>query len=342
MSNFVSRIRELNRGRRARSPLGIPWRGWKDILYRLFIGFGRNRILLTAAGVTYFLLFALVPSLSLLVTSYGLSNDPAGVINQLSVLEGIVPDSGLDIIREQLVRLTSQTTRTLGITFLISLCVAAWGASAGVKALFDAMNVVYGESEKRNFLWLNLQALIFVGAAVIMLLILIAVMVLVPVVLHFFTLGRFEWLVPTGAYLIMMISLMLTLTAIYRWGPSREPARWRWITPGCIFATLGIMAMSAGYSWYAANFSNYDATYGSLGALIGFLTWMWLSVTIIILGGALNSEIEHQTEVDSTVGPERALGERGAFVADSVGDRWPAHGGEAADTPAAREAIKPG
>src|SRR5690606_6506745 len=115
---------------------------------------------------------------------------------------------------------------------------------------------------------------------------LIAVMVLVPVVLLFFTLGRYEWLVPIGAYLIMMVSLMLVLSAIYRWGPSREAARWRWVTPGSLFATLGIMAMSAGYSWYAANFSNYDATYGSLGALIGFLTWMWFSVTIVILGGA--------------------------------------------------------
>ncbi|MET0436609.1 MAG: YihY/virulence factor BrkB family protein [Devosia sp.] len=335
------RSRQHDRGRRAAAPIAIPWRGWKDIAYRLFVGFGENRILLTAAGVTYFLLFALVPSLSLFVTLYGLLNDPVGVVDQLSLLDGIVPSGGLDIVREQLVRLTSQDNAELGIALVISLVVALWGASAGIKALFDAMNVVYGEQEKRNIVQIHLLALSFILGGLLMLVLMLAVMLVVPAVLQILSLGGYEWLVRLGAYAFMLLSLLVALSAIYRWGPSRAEARWRWITPGCLFATVGIMLMSAGYSWYAANFSNFNATYGSLGALIGFLSWIWLSVTIVILGGALNSEIEHQTTVDSTTGEPRPMGERGAYVADTVGGRWPAKGGEAAkEQPASEDIVR--
>lgn len=335
------RSRQHDRGRRAAAPIAIPWRGWKDIAYRLFIGFNENRVLLTAAGVAYFLLFALVPSLSLFVSLYGLANDPAGVVDQLILLEGIVPAGGLDIIGEQLMRLTSQDSGELGLALVISLVAALWGASAGIKALFDAMNVVYGEQEKRNIFHIHLLALAFIFGGLVMLVLMLAVMLVVPALLQILALGRYEWMVRAGAYLLMLLSLLVALSAIYRWGPSRAKAKWRWITPGSLFGTVGIMLMSAGYSWYAANFSNFNATYGSLGALIGFLTWIWLSVTIVILGGALNSEIEHQTTVDSTTGEPRPMGTRGAYVADTVGGRWPAKGGEAAkEQPASEDVAK--
>ncbi|MGV8855127.1 MAG: YihY/virulence factor BrkB family protein [Devosia sp.] len=321
------RAQQTNRGREASAPLAIPWRGWKDIVYRLFVGFNENRIPLTAAGVTYFLLLALAPSLSLFVSLYGLLNDASGVVEQVNLLNGLVPQGGLDIIRDQLVRLTSQDNRSLGITLLISLGVALWGAGAGIKALFEAMNVVYGEQEKRNFFAVNLLALIFILGGLVLTIVMVSVVLVLPIILSLLYLSSFQWLVQLGAYAVMLVFLLLAVSAIYRWGPSRQEASWRWITPGSAFATLGIVATSALFSWYAANFSNYSATYGSLGALVGMLTWMWLSVTIVILGGALNSEIEHQTAEDSTTGAAKPIGERGAFVADTVGERWPAHGG---------------
>lgn len=336
------RAKHKDRGRRATAPIAIPWRGWRDIAYRLFVGFNENRVLLTAAGVTYFLLFALVPSLSLLVTLYGLMNDPVGVVDQLSLLDGLVPPGGLDIIRDQLVRLTSQTNGGLGLALVISLAVALWGASAGIKALFEAMNVVYGEAEKRNLIEINLLALVFVFGALVLLILVLSVVLVMPVLLQTLALGGYEWLIRFGAYAVMMLGLVIALSAIYRWGPSRAEARWRWITPGTLFATFGIMVVSAGFSWYAANFSNYNATYGSLGALIGLLSWIWLSVTIVILGGALNSEAEHQTTVDSTTGEPRPMGERGAHVADTVGSRWPAKGGDAAKEQPASEGVVKG
>jgi membrane protein len=323
------RARQPNRGRDALTPASMPWRGWKDIVYRLVVGFNENRILLTAAGVTYFLLLALAPSLSLFVTLYGLLNDATGVVEQLNLLTGVVPDGALDIIRDQLVRLTSQDDRSLGITLLVSLSVALWGAGAGIKALFEAMNVVYGEQEKRNFFAVNLLALIFILGGLVLTSVMVSVVLVLPVVLSLLSLSRFDGLVQMGAYFVLLVFLLLALSAIYRWGPSRQEARWRWVTPGSAFAALGIMAASLLFSWYAANFSNYSATYGSLGAVMGMLTWIWLSVTIVILGGSLNSEIEHQTTTDSTTGAVRPIGERGAFVADTVGERWPARGGNA-------------
>jgi membrane protein len=330
------RARQPNRGRQASTPRAMPWRGWKDIAYRLIVGFNENRVLLTAAGVTYFLLLALAPSLSLFVTLYGLLNDATSVVEQLNLLTGVVPDGALDIIRDQLVRLTSQDDRSLGITLIVSLSVALWGAGAGIKALFEAMNVVYGEQEKRNFFAINLLALVFILGGLILASIMLSVVLILPVVLSLLSLSRFDGLVQLGAYAVMLVFLLLALSAIYRWGPSRQEARWRWITPGSLFAALGIIAASLLFSWYAANFSNYSATYGSLGAVMGMLTWIWLSVTIVILGGSLNSEIEHQTTQDSTTGTAMPIGDRGAFVADTVGERWPAKGGSGGtDVPAA-------
>ena len=321
------RAQQVDRGRNAFSPSAIPWRGWKDIAYRLFVGFNENRVLLTAAGVTFFILLALAPALSLFVTLYGLLNNPASVVKQLNLLNGVIPESGLDIVRDQLVRLTSQDQRSLGITLLVSLAIALWGAGAGIKALFEAMNVVYGEQEKRNFFKVNLLALIFLLGGLILTIVMLSVVLVLPVGLSLLSLSRYDGLVQLAAYAIMLLFLLLAVSALYRWGPSREEASWRWVTPGSAFAALGIMAASALFSWYAANFSNYSATYGSLGAVVGMLTWIWLSVTIVILGGALNSEIEHQTAEDSTTGAALPLGERGAFVADTVGERWPARGG---------------
>lgn len=327
------RARQHHRGRQATGPGAIPWRGWKDIAYRLVVGFNDNRVPLTAAGVTYFLLLALVPSLSLFVMAYGLLNDATSVVKQLNLLAGIVPDGGLDIIREQLVRLTSQDDRSLGITLLLSLGIALWSAGASIKALFEAMNVVYGEQEKRNLLAINVLALIFILGGLVLTIIMLSVVLVLPVLLSLLWLSRSEWLVQLGGYAVLLVFLLLAISALYRWGPSRQEARWRWITPGSLFAALAILSTSALFSWYAANISHYSATYGSLSAVVGMLTWMWLSITIVILGGSLNSEIEHQTAKDSTTGTAMPIGQRGAFVADTVGERWPARGGTTPTVP---------
>lgn len=276
--------------------------------------------MLIAAGVTYYLLLALVPGLTATVSIYALFTDPASVADQVDTLTGIVPAGGLDIIREQLVRLTAQGQATLGVTFIVSLAIALWSSSAGIRALFDAMNIAYGETEKRNLVQLTLTVLLFTLGAVLIGIFLITVVVVLPALLTLVWLGSGrEWMIRLTSYGLLLVVLGFALACIYRYGPSRQHAKWRWITPGATFSVALIVIVSVLFSWYSANFGNYNATYGSLGALIGFLTWIWLSVTIVIVGAKLDAEIEHQTARDSTTGAELPLGERGAVMADTIG-----------------------
>ena len=309
----------VSHGQLADSPTDIPPLGWRDIGLRLFKGVMEDRVLLIAAGATYYMLIALVPGLALFVSLYGLFNDPVDVYKQVSLLSGLLPQGGLDLLTDQLTRLAVTGKPTLGLTLVVSLTVALWSANAGVQSFFDAMNVAYGEAEKRNFLLRTGLGFVFTLGFAIAAIVFLAVVVVIPVVLQFFYLSTgFEWLVKLLGYALMLAILALGISVLYRWGPSRSLAKWRWITPGVGLAVLGIALVSVIFSWYAANFSNYNATYGSLGALIGFLTWLWLSSVVVIVGAELDAELEHQTVRDSTTGAPLPMGTRGAYMADHV------------------------
>ena len=312
------------RGRDAEAPNQIPLPGWKDVLWRLYRAITEDRILLTAAGASFFILLALVPTLTAFVSIYGLFNDRASVIDHVELLAGIVPPGVLDIIRDQLTRLTAESNDTLGLTLLFSLAIALWSASAGVKAMFEAMNVAYHETERRSFLVFNGTALLFTLGGALSALLVIAVVLVMPAVIAFLPGGAgLAWTVRVGAYAAMLLVLAGGMAALYRWGPSREDAKWRWITPGALLTVVALGVTSVLFSWYVTNFTDDNATYGSLGAVIGLMTWLWVSVTVVIIGAELNSEIEHQTARDSTTGPDLPLGARGAYMADTVGRAWP-------------------
>lgn len=306
-------------GRDATRPQQIPARGWLHIFSRVYHAFNDNYTLLVAAGVTFYLLLSMVPALTALVSIYGLFTDPAGVRDQLDFIQAYLPSGGRDILDEQLSRLVGQSQRTLGFALLSSLAVAMWSANAGMKALLQAMNVAYGEVEKRSFVKILMVSFAFTLGAIVMLLLLIVVMLIVPVVLNWIHLpgssAFWLWLASSS---VLAIAALLALSALYRWGPSREKARWRWITPGAAIALLGAFASSSLFSWYVTNFGSYNRTYGSLGALIGFMTWIWIMTAFVVTGAELNAEIELQTARDSTTGPEQPLGQRGAMVADRV------------------------
>jgi membrane protein len=306
-------------GRHADSPVEIPAAGWKDILWRLYHEINDDRTFLVAAGVTYYMLLALVPALSVFVSLYGLFNDRSTIGQHLTLLMGVMPSGGIDILKDQLTRLTSTPNSTLSLTLVISLVVALWSASSGIKALFDAMNIAYDETEKRNFFALNFLALAFTVGAAFAAIIFLSVVVVMPAVMNALYIGKgFEWLIQGPSYLLMIVLMFAGVGALYRWGPSRQQAKWRWLTPGAILTVVITALVSVLFSWYAASFGNYNATYGSLGGLVGLLTWMWLSITILLIGAELNSEVEHQTARDSTTGSPRPLGDRGAKMADHV------------------------
>jgi membrane protein len=273
---------------------------WWDVLLRTIKEVGDDRVTLVSAGVTYFLLLALFPSVTAFVSVYGLFADATTVSKSLATLSAVVPAGGLQIIDEQLTRITSQGAPTLGLALLVSLIIALWSSSSGVKAMFEAMNIAYGEHEKRNFLVLNATALVFTVLGVVGAALMLGVVVALPVALSFVGLGKgTELVVQILGYIILAVALLLGIAGLYRFGPSPHGAKWRWITPGAVLALVLIGVVSGLFSWYAANLGHFDKTYGSLGALIGFLFWMWVSIVAVIVGAELNSELERQAKDDA-------------------------------------------
>jgi membrane protein len=315
---------DARHGRGAERIAEIPPAGWKDILWRAYAEVGNDHVLLVAAGVTFYGLLALVPALTALVSIYGLFAEPANLDRHVAILEGLVPREGIDLVREQLRRLAEQGATRLGWTFGLALAVALWSANSGMKAMFEVMNVAYDEEEKRGYVRLTAVTLAFTLATIAAVLVLIGLAVVLPPILEFVGLGLLaQWGARIGGIVLVVLLMMVGLAALYRWGPSRESARWRWITPGAVLAILVILAASALFSWYLASFASYNTTYGSLGAVFGFMTWLWITAIIVIVGAELNSEIEHQTRHDTTTGAPLPMGERGATMADTLG---PAYG----------------
>jgi membrane protein len=316
----LSRAKEEGRGRRATAPWRIPWTGWKDILWRVYASVNDNRLLAVAAGVVFYSLLAIFPAIAAFVSLYGLIADASTIDSHLSLAADIFPAGAVDILHEQITRLTAKNDARLGLGFITGLAVALWSANAGMKGIIDALNVVYDEKEKRSFVRLNLLSLLFTLVAILSLMIALAAVVVAPIL--FSAVGLSSLLSRAIAVLrwpLLLVLAAVALAAIYRYGPSRTEARWHWLSVGSVAAAIGWLLSSVLFSWYIAHFGAYNATYGSLGAAVGMMMWMWISAIVILLGGELNAEIEHQTAHDSTIGAEKPLGARGAVMADTIG-----------------------
>lgn len=312
--------REAARGRGAGSPLEMPWLGWKDVFLRFAGNIADNRLMSLAGAVAFFTLLSLVPALSLFVTIYRYFTDPLTIANQLDSLTIVFPDAARELIREQAVRLASQDSAGLSVTFLISFLVAAWSANAAVKAVFDALNIIYREREKRSFLKLNAISLMTTISGVIMLAIALIVIAIVPVITALFPFAHeLERLVRLVRWPAFFVVGATAIAWLYWIGPSRRRPRFFWVLPGAIAAALLWAAASYAFSWYVGTLGNYNATYGSLSTVVVFMTWLWLSATIVLAGAELNAELEHQTAHDTTIGEPRPMGLRGATMADTVG-----------------------
>ena len=211
------------------------------------------------------------------------------------MVANLAPGGAIEVLRDEMTRLTSQGGTTLGFGFLIGLMISLWTASSGIKGLFDALNIVYGEEEKRSYLAYYLTALALTLASIAFILAAIAIVVLLPMALNFIPLRDWtDLLVKIARWPILFVLSALALATLYRYGPSRNHARWRWITWGSTLATMTWIAASVLFSWYVANFGSFNKTYGSLGAIIGFMTWIWISITVVLLGAKLDAEMEHQ------------------------------------------------
>lgn len=308
-------------GRGAASPLGIPWRGYLDVFRRVARAFSVDRVSANAAGAAFFMIFAIVPALAAMVALYGLIGDPSRLRDQLTDLDAFLPPAMIELMDGELARLIDQRPDTLGLTFATTFAIAIYVVNNAVLRLFDALNVIYGERETRSYLRLYGTAIIFTFGALVFGALLVNVVITIPIVLRFLPLGPLAgWIMTILPLVVIFIVANLGIAVLYRYGPSRVPARWRWISPGSVSAATVWVAASAGFSFYMSNFADYSATYGSLGAIAAAMMWAYISVLILLVGAEFNAELEQQTAQDTTIPPERIMGERGAAVADTLGE----------------------
>lgn len=307
------------RGRAADSPADIPAQGWWDVLKRTARKVSDNRLLTEAAGITFYTLLSLFPGLAALVSLYGLVADPVTIADHLSMLAGLIPAGGMDIITTQLRALTSHGSAGLSFGLVFGILTSLWSANQGMKALADALNIVNEEEETRGFITRTAITLAFTLGVILFAILALAAVVAVPVAINLIGLGSLaELLLQWLRWPILLVVIALLLALIYRYLPCREAAKWRWVSWGSAAAAVAWVVASLLFSWYVARFGTYDETYGTLGAAIGFMTWIWLSATVVLAGAQLNTELEMQTARDTTTGPERPMGSRGAEPADAV------------------------
>jgi membrane protein len=267
ISAQVRRTKEQGRGRHAVVPWHIPRAGWKDIFWRVYDSVNDNRLLAVAGGVAFYSLLAIFPAVAAFVSLYGLIANASTIDAHLSLASGIFPAGAVDLLHEQITRIAAKGDAKLGLGFVTGLAIAIWSANAGMKAIIDALNVVYDEKEKRSFVKLNLLSLLFTLIAILSLMIALTGVVVAPMVFSAIGLSSLLSFAIAGLrWPLLLVLAAVALAAIYRYGPSRTEARWQWPSVGSLAAALGWMITSVLFSWYIAHFGAYNATYGSLGA----------------------------------------------------------------------------
>jgi membrane protein len=306
-------------GRLARRPTQIPWSGWKRVLRRTAREVATDRISLVAAGCAFYATLALFPAISMLVSIYGLVFDPATVGPQLAVLRDLLPPSAYQLIADRVQVLVSKPPGTLTFSLALSIVIALWSASTGTKSILGALNLAYEERESRSFLRFQFTALGMTLGGILAAVVGLAALLLLPAAVALLHISAYAALVARAAsFSLLVMFVLLALSLLYRFGPSRRSAGWHWVTPGSLFATLLWLLASALFSFYVEHLASYDATYGPLGAVVGVMMWFYVSALVVMVGAELNAELELQTAIDSTGGPEKPIGERGAYVADHV------------------------
>jgi membrane protein len=282
----------------ALKPAAAPTRtasGWTSLIWRIYDNTNRHHTFALSAAMAFYALLALFPGLAAFISLYGLFLNPAAIDAQIQSLSGIMPSGAIDIVSGQINALTHSGGGSLGIWFAIGLVTALWSASSGVKSVFEALNVLHDEQERRSFLTLNLTALTLTVGAMAFLLLALAALIALPIALNFTDGDKiFAWLATAARWPALIVAVNLVLVVLYRFGPSRVHPRWRWLSPGSAFASVVWLVASMLFSWYVGNFGSYNKTYGALGAVVGFMTWMWISGIIVLVGAELDAELERR------------------------------------------------
>ena len=308
------------RGRQAEKPRQIPGSGWRDIILRVKAQIPRDNIDIVAAGIAFYSFLALFPALIATIMIYGLLVDPTNVEQQLQALTSILPSQARELIGQQLSTIVGQSPDALGWGGLLSILFALWSANKGMKALFTGVGIAYDEEDQRGFIKQNLLTLLFTFGAVIVAIVSASLIVAFPVVIDQLGLpAMLETAAQLGRWLILLLLILVSVSLVYRYAPDRAKPKFRWVSWGSAIATALWLIGSWAFSFYVSHFGNYNATYGSIAAVVIVLLWLMLTNFFILLGAEINSEMEGQTGKDSTTGEARPRGERGAVHADQLG-----------------------
>ncbi len=282
-------------GRGAATPAEIPAHGWLAVAKRVAVQFSSHRVMEESASVTFYTLLAIFPALAALVSLYGLFADPAALSSNLHNIPNVLPGGAMDILDTQLHSLASSSGKALSLGLAFSLATSLWSSNQSIKSLFSALNIVYGAQEKRSFVRFTLITLSFTLGALVFVMLAVSCVVALPIVLAFVGFGAWsDLLLRVARWPLLLVVIGAFLAMVYRYGPCRPRVAWRWVTPGSAFAALTWAAASVGFSYYVAHFGSYNKTYGSLGAAIGFMTWIWISTMVVLIGAEVDAEIEAQ------------------------------------------------
>jgi len=308
-------------GARGDSPMALPPAAWWSIVKRIYVMVGFHNLSLLAAGVAFFSFLAFVPLIASIVLLYGLIGDPQTVANNIELLRGIAPPEVLTILRDQLLAIVTSSKTAQGFGLILAIGFSIYGAMRAATAMMAALNIIYEEHETRSFIrGTAVAAAITLGMVSVAIIgtFAISLFTYADRVLSVYLGSASALLIQIATWLFAGALISLTFAIFFRYAPDRRAAKWRWLSVGSVLSTLLWVAITLGFGFYVANLTNYNATYGSLAAVVIFLMWLFLSAFAVLIGAEVNSEMERQTMVDSTVGPDRPIGHRGAVMADSV------------------------
>ena len=306
-------------GRDATRPYHIPLKGLWQVSERVWTESNRDNLSVVAAGCAFFALLAIFPVLSAVISVYGLTASPDTVEQHFGILRSVLPPQASDMVMDQIQRVATASGGRLGWSLAVSLGLALWSALAGTQAMMAALNIAYEEPERRSLFQYYLNALTFTIIGMVGGVVMLLAIVYVPILFAVAGYSRaLELVVGVGRWPFLALFVLFILSLLYRYGPCRRSAKWHWVSIGSLFAMVAWLIASAGFSLYVSHFANYDRVYGSLGAVVILLFWLYMSFYIVLLGAEINAELELQTAEDTTTGEPRPMGKRGAFVADHV------------------------
>lgn len=308
-----------NKGRNANKPSEISGSGWKEVMLRVKDQLTKDNLNIVAAGVAFYFFLAIFPLMAAIISIYGLVMDPVEVEQQMEQLSTALPESAHEMLSERLHNIAQSSSSTLGWGVALSILLSLWSANKGTKSMFQGINIAYDEEEERGFIKLNAITLLFTLGGIILGIICLAVVVAFPALVDSLGLpSGIETAIQWGRWLVLAIFVVFGLALLYKIAPNRDNPQFKWVSWGSGIATVLWLIGSLLFSWYVNNFGNFNEMYGSVAAVIILMLWLNLTSFVILLGAEINSEMEHQTAQDTTVGEEEPMGERGAYHADRV------------------------